>query len=130
MPNSNAWHHSQKNGRALDDRQQGRDLGRRILAAIVIVLALGTVAFLGKALITSLISDQTGLASPPNQSPFVLIGMTQMEVQERLGSPSYYEGEIWHYDTSKGTFVIEFQNDAAIKVRPVVFDLTAITPTP
>ena len=130
MPNSNAWHHSQKNGEALDDRQQGRDLGRKILAAIVIVLALGTVAFLGRALITSLNSDQTDLASSPNQSPFVLIGMTQMQVQERLGSPSYYEGEIWHYDTPKGTFVIEFQSDTAVKVRPLVFDLTAITVAP
>ena len=130
MPNPNAWNHSQKKGGALNEQQHGRDLGQRILAAVIIVLALGTVAFLGKALIVSLTSDQAGLASSSNQSPFVLIGMTQMQVQKRLGSPSYYEGESWHYDTPKGTFVIEFQSDTAVKVRPLVFDLTAITVGP
>ncbi len=114
----------------MDNQQQSRELGRKILAVVVIALALSTVAFLGRTLISSLTPEQSGLASSPNQSPFVLIGMTQMQVQERLGAPSSYEGETWHYDTPKGTFVIEFHDDTVIKVRPLVFDLTAITPTP
>jgi hypothetical protein len=130
MTNPNAWHRSQNKRGPLAEQRQGRDLGQRILASVVIILALVTVAILGRALITSLTSNQTGLASSPNQSPFVLVGMTQMQVQERLGSPSYYEGETWHYDTPKGTFIIEFQNDTAVKIRPLIFDLTAITQAP
>ena len=130
MTNPNAWHHSQNKRGPLAEQRQNRDLGQRILASVVIILALVTVAILGRALITSLTSNQTGLASSPNQSPFVLVGMTQMQVQERLGSPSYYEGETWHYDTPKGTFIIEFQNDTAVKIRPLIFDLTAITQAP
>ena len=62
----------------MDNQQQSRDLGRKILAVVVIALALSTVVFLGRTLISSLTPEQSSLASSPNQSPFVLIGMTQM----------------------------------------------------
>ena len=104
-----------------------RAIGTGMFCVVVIVLVLVAVVLINRVLVSPSVSRKTSSDSSLSRSPFDLMGMTQEQVQERLGSPSLDRDRTWQYRTSRGTLVIEFNNDVVVKVRPLVFDLTVIT---
>ena len=56
-----------------------------------------------------------------------LIGLTETQVRETLGSPSLTQCGVWNYDTASGTVQLHFQDQTVSEVRPPDFEFTAFS---
>ena len=128
MTSTNPWRQPAASSDSSTDDRRRREIRLGIIAATTMSLILGVGTLFNRVLISNPVPNESTSSSRSSRSPFSLMGMTKLQVQEQLGPPSVDQDGIWHYDTPKGTLVIEFRDDTAIKIRPLVFDLTAVTP--
>lgn len=64
-------------------------------------------------------------------SPRSLLGWSQDEVKEALGTPAIVQGATWIFLTSEGRLRLEFDDDVVSAMQPSDFDVDAVaTPDP